>query len=138
MKGKEKMDNIDINMVNDLAARFEVGLSFADFGHGPEVDITSIVILSLPERVPYCGYFSLRQYESDGIGYDPIRVAEAIRDWIEGHREDLRDFPVRFKILLDHGRCLSRLRDLAQKSEEFSMFFGDSPYDPKGVWVDFD
>lgn len=132
------MDNIDINTVNGLATNFEVILSFKDFGHGPEVDITSIVILSLPERVPYCGYFSLRQFESDGIGYDPIKVADAIRDWILDNQEDLRVFPVRFRILMDHGQCLSRLRDLAQKHEGFSMFFGESPYDPHGVWVDFD
>lgn len=132
------MENININTVNNLAARFEVGLRFEDFGHGPEVDITSIVILSLPERVPYCGYFSLRPFEADGIGYDPLKVAEAIRDWIMDHREDLWVFPVRFKILMDHGKALSRLRDLAQKYEGFSMFFGESPYDPAGIWVDFD
>lgn len=132
------MDTLNIKMVNDLASRFEVGLRFEDFGHRPEVDVTSIVILSLPESVPYCGYFSLRPFEEDGIGYDPLRVAEAIRDWILGHREDLRVFPVNFRIILDHGQCLSRLRDLAQRSEEFTMFFGDHPYDPEGVWVDFD
>lgn len=134
------MDTLNIKMVNDLAARFEVGLSFADFGYGPEVDVTSIVILSLPESVPYCGYFSLRQFETEGIGYDPLKVASAIHEWIIDHQEDLRVFPVKFKVLLDHGRCLDRLRDLAQRVDDdgVSMFFGDSPYDSEGVWVDFD